>query len=141
MPAQSYQKPKKTSPPPREDHSLAAVSHLSILTALIIGPFCMAIPLIIWLMENNKTGGSKKLIFEAKQAFFYQLAVFLITAVFGIVVGILSIILVGLLLIPVLAILPLAGIVYGVYGGIKVWHGELFRYKYIADLIETEGKK
>jgi len=139
MPTQNTQKPKTTTPA-KDDNTLAALSHFSIITALIIGPFCMAIPLIIWLLENNKPKGSKNLIFEAKQAFFYQLAVFLITAAFGIVVGILSIILVGLLLIPVLVILPLAGIAYGVYGGIKVSQGESFRYKYVTDFIETNTK-
>ena len=138
MPAKDTQKPKKSTPPPKEDNTLAALSHFSILACFIIGPFCIAIPLIIWLLEQNKPKASKKLVFEAKQAFFYQLALFLASIVLGVIAGILTIIVIGLLLIPILGILFLAGVAYGVYGGIKVSQGEEFRYKYVTDFIETK---
>lgn len=138
MPAQSTPKPKKVTPPAKEDNTLASLSHFSILACFIIGPFCVAIPLIIWLLEQNKPKGSKKLIFEAKQAFFYQVALFLATTVLGVIVGVLTIIVIGLILIPLLAIVFLAGVGYGVYGGIKVSQGESFRYKYVTDFVESK---
>ena len=45
--------------------------------------------------------------------------------------------LVGFILIPFLFLLSLAAVVYGIYGGIKVWNGETFRYMYVADFIEA----
>lgn len=97
----------------------------------------MVIPLIIWLLERNKSNKSTQVEFHAKQAFFYQLAVYLIGAVLGIFIGLLSIILIGLLFIPVLILFGMAALIYGAYGGIRVGQGEDFRYIYVADFIEA----
>ena len=129
------QKPKKTGPV-RDLKLLATLSHLSILTIFILGPFCMGIPLIIWLMERSRSDASPLLEFQAKQAFFFQLALILVEAFLGIVVGILSLIVIGVLLIPLLVMLGLAGVVYGVYAGIQVSQEKEFRYFIIADLIQ-----
>jgi uncharacterized Tic20 family protein len=126
--------------PQRNNHLLASVAHLSILTVILIGPFSMAVPLLIWLLERNKADKSSFIEFQAKQAFFFQAAAFVIAAVLGICMGILSIILIGLLLIPVLILFGLAVIVYGVYGGIQVYRGNDFRYIYLADFIEAGSK-
>jgi len=125
---------KKSS---RDPILLSTLAHLSILTVLIIGPFSIVIPLLIWLLERNKPDKSAVIEFHGKQAFFYQAAIYLIMTLFGIITAILSIILVGLLLIPVLILCGIAAIAYGVYGGIRVSQGENFRYIYLADFIET----
>ncbi len=137
MPTQKSVKTTKSKPVPQDNPQLAALAHLSFLTVLVIGPFSMAIPLIIWLLERHKPDKSPLVEFHAKQSFFYQLAIYLITAGLGIVVGILSIIIIGLLLIPLLILFPLVGLVYGVYGGVKVWNGNEFRYILVADFIEV----
>jgi uncharacterized Tic20 family protein len=121
----------------RDPILLSTLAHLSILAVFIIGPVSMVIPLIIWLMERNKTDQSDMIEFQAKQAFFYQAAVYLITTLLGVITGILSIILIGLLFVPVLILFGLAAIVYGVYAGIRVSQGDHFRYIYIADFIEA----
>ncbi len=131
---------KKTPEQPKlkdNNTQLAGLAHFSFLAILILGPFSMAIPLIIWLLERNKEDKSTYVEFQAKQAFFFQLAVYLATAVLGIVVGVLSIILIGLLFIPFLILVPIAGVVYGVYAGIQVWNGKDFRYMYVADFIDA----
>jgi len=97
------------------------------------------VPLLIWLLERNKTDRSKVIEFQAKQAFFYQIAVYLVCLVLGILTGILSIILIGFLLIPVLVIFGIAAIVYGTYAGVKVYHGEDFRYIFVTDFIESRS--
>ena len=130
-------KSTKSKSIPQDNSQLAALAHLSFLTVMIIGPFSIAIPLIIWLLERNKPDKSLLVEFHAKQAFFFQLAVYIITAALGIVVGILSIIVIGLLLIPFLILFPLACVIYGIYGGVKVWNGEEFRYVYVADFVEA----
>lgn len=139
MSPEKTKKPAKPKPSVKDNSQLAALAHFSILAVLIIGPLSIVIPLIIWLLERNKPDKSVTLEFQAKQAFFYQLAAYLITAVLGVIVGILSIILVGLLFIPVLILFPIAAVVYGIYAGIKVWQGEDFRYIYLADFLEAGG--
>jgi len=116
------------------------LAHLSILTVLVIGPFSMVIPLLIWLLERNKPEKSEFIEFQAKQAFFYQVVVFVIATVLGICIGILSLILIGFLLIPVLVLFALAAMIYGVYAGIQVSQGKAFRYLYVADFMEAGEK-
>lgn len=127
----------KSQPQPKNNTQLASLAHLSFLTVLIIGPFSIVIPLIIWLLERNKPEKSSFVEFQAKQAFFYQLAIYLITAILGALVGILSIIIIGLLFIPLLILFPIVAVIYGVYAGIQVWSGIEFRYIYLADFIEA----
>jgi uncharacterized Tic20 family protein len=127
----------KTKSKAKDNPQLAALAHLSILTALFMGPLSMAIPLVIWLLERNKPDKSAYVEFQAKQAFFFQVAVLIIFAAVGLVVLVLSFILIGLLLIPVLILVPLAGVAYGVYAGVKVWNGEKFRYIYLADFLDA----
>ena len=139
MTPEKSKKPVKPKPSTKENTQLAALAHLSILTLLLLGPLSMIIPLIIWLLERNKPDKSASLEFQAKQAFFYQLAAYLITAILGIIVGVLSIILIGLLFIPVLILFPVAALIYGIYAGVKVWQGEDFRYIYLADFLDAGG--
>lgn len=131
-PLKSQEKNKKGEVP-----LLATLSHLSILTIFIIGPFSLLIPLIIWLSERSKAEGSGFVEFHAKQAFFYQLAGYLIAVVLAIVIGILSFILIGLLLVPLLILFGLAFVAYGVYAGIRVAQGEDFKYLFISDYVSA----
>jgi len=57
------------------------------------------------------------------------------------VVFILTFVFVGLLLIPFLILFILGAIGYGVYGGLQVWQGRDFRYKYVTDAIEKTTNK
>ncbi|MFH1940794.1 MAG: DUF4870 domain-containing protein [bacterium] len=131
----------KKQEPPQDNFLLASFAHFSILTVLLLGPFSIVIPLIIWLMERNKPDKSSFVEFQAKQAFFFQLILYLATFALGVVVAILSIILIGILLIPFLLLFPLAGVVYGIIGGVRVSQGENFRYFWVADFIEAGRKK
>ncbi len=128
---------KTTKKPSRDPILLSTLAHLSILASLVIPFFAMVIPLLIWLLERNKADRSDMIEFHGKQAFFYQVAVYLITVLLGIITAILSLVLVGDLLIPILIIFPIVAIAYGVYGGIRVSQGENFRYIFIADFIEA----
>ena len=139
MTADTNQKPVKKEKA-RDTKLLASLAHFSILTVFIIGPFSLAVPLILWLTERNRSDKSSDVEYHAKQAFFYQAAAYVASAVLGILIGILSIILIGLLLIPVLILFGLAVVVYGVYGGIQVNQGREFRYMCVADFIDAGDK-
>ena len=141
MTTETKRPPQKTEASASHSTLLASLAHFSILTVIIIGPFSMAVPLIIWLLERNKPEKSTFTEFQAKQAFFYQAAVYVIATVLGICVGILAIILIGVLLIPVLVLFGLAAVIYGVYAGFQVSQGKNFRYIYVADFMEAGVKK
>jgi uncharacterized Tic20 family protein len=120
----------------RDPALLSAVAHVSILAFFIMGPLTVIIPLVIWLSERNRPKRSELVEFHARQAFFYQSAVYLAGIAAGAVVGILTLVFVGLLLIPFLILFFLAAIAYGVYGGAQVWQGREFRYRYLTDYLE-----
>jgi uncharacterized Tic20 family protein len=120
---------------------LSAVSHASILAFFLMGPLTVIIPLIIWLSERNRAERSELLEFHARQAFFFQCVVYLLSIAAGVVVFILTFVFVGLLLIPFLILFILGAIGYGVYGGLQVWQGHEFRYKFVTDTIERTTNK
>jgi len=120
---------------------LSAIAHASILAFFIMGPLTVIIPLIIWLSERNRAERSESIEFHARQAFFFQSFVYLAAITAGIVVFILTFIFVGLLLIPFLILFVLGAVGYGVYGGLQVWQGREFRYRYVTDFIEKTAKK
>jgi uncharacterized Tic20 family protein len=120
---------------------LSAIAHGSSLAFFIMGPLTVIIPLIIWLSERNRPERSELVEFHSRQAFFFQAFVYLAGIASGIVVFILTFVFVGLLLVPFWIIFMLGAIGYGVYGGLQVWQGREFRYKYVTDFIERTAKK
>ena len=116
----------------KEDNRIAALAHFSIAAFVIAGPLSICIPLLIWLLERNKTNPLEDVIFEAKQAFFYQCCIYVIAAIIGCIIAILSLIFIGKLMIPFFIIAGLLAIAYGIYGGVQTWNGKKFRYPYIA---------
>lgn len=124
---------------PTDDNTVlwAMLSHVSIALALILGPFCVLFPLIVWQVEKGKENPSKMLLFQSKQAFYYQLFVMLAGLVLGVVITILSLIIIGFLIVPIAIIIGIAALVYGIYAGIKVWQGEDdFKYYYLGDYLK-----
>lgn len=118
-----------TAPPPppagvapQEDRTLALVVHLSGIVAGFI------LPLIIWLV--NKDNPAKTwLNDQSKEALNFQITVFI--AAF--VSGILTMILIGFLLLPVIAI---ANLVLCILAGIKANEGVSYRYPFALRLIK-----
>ena len=131
--------PKKKTTQSKDPALVASLAHFSILLVLIIGPFSILVSLLIWLLERSKPDRSKVIEFQGKQAFYYQAVVYLISLILGGLIGILSIIVIGVLLVPVLVIFGIAAIVYGTYAGVKVSQGDKFRYIYVADFIESQS--
>jgi uncharacterized Tic20 family protein len=129
----------ETSPLSQDERLMALGAHAA-LAAFFMGPFCIAIPLLIWLFNQNKEKPSEFVIFQAKQAFFYQLAVYIGMLILSAITALLSLVIIGYILIPVVALAGIAAIVYAVYAAIQVWNGKSFRYMYVADFIEAGEK-
>jgi uncharacterized Tic20 family protein len=154
--------------PTSNERIWAALAHASVLLtfvlavstgglAIILGAL---VPLVIWLAFRDR---SRFVAFHAMQASVFQLAAVLAwvaLAIVGVIVLIpvwlvtilLMLVLIGFLLLPValvltvalpaaLVIMPLAVLVYGLYGAFEVYVGRDFRYWKVADWIERRGMK
>jgi uncharacterized Tic20 family protein len=147
----------------REEMNWAALAHASILLTLLLGISTGGIaailgpivPAIIWYAFRDKSEYVEE---QARQATIFQLAgilALLTLAIVGailvaagwVVSAVLVILLVGLLLLPVMAIvtllwgvaivaLPIAQVVYGCYAAVETYSGRPFRYRWIADQID-----
>ena len=159
---------KTETGPSSNERIWAALAHASVLLtfalgissgglAVILGAL---VPLVIWLAFRDR---SRFVAFHAMQASVFQLAAILawvVLAIAGVIILIpvwavtilLLLVLIGLLLLPValaltialpaaLVIMPLAVLVYGLYGAFEVYAGRDFRYWKVADWIERRGMK
>ena len=122
------------APPPTQDEkTIAGLCHFAILLSMLVGPLCILVPLIVWLIEKDKPARSEFITFHAKQALFYQIAVICILAGSFIIALILTFVLIGLLLYPLIFLAGVAAVVYGIVGGINVLQGKSFVYYYVGN--------
>ncbi len=129
---------------PSEERTWAMLAHLSVLLNLVTGFFGVGAALLIYLLYKDR---SRYVAYQALQSFFFQLIFwagggFLIGATWT-VVGMLSVVIIGIFLIPVAILLtilflvmPALAIVYGIIGGLQCSDGEDFRYWLIGDWVE-----
>lgn len=109
---------------------LAHVSTFLNLFTLFLGPVAA---LVIWLVYRDR---SREVAFQALQSAWYQAAWLVVLGAGWAVTGLLTLVLIGFLLIPVMALITLVPFVHAGYAAYKVGKGEEFRYPLIADLIE-----
>lgn len=125
-----------------EDEKLwAALAHLSVLLNLITGFLGPVVALVIYLAYRDR---SRFIAFQAMQSFIFQLVFWvgggILAGVVWTITGLLSVILIGLCLIPValvVSILPVFALVYGVVAAIQVYQGDNFRYWLVAEWTES----
>ena len=126
---------------PSDERTWAMLAHLSVLLNLVTGFLGVAAALIIYLIYKDR---SRYVAYQAMQAFLFQLVFWagggLLIGAMWAVVGALSAILVGILLIPfavlltlVFLLMPILALAYGVAGGVQCSSGEDFRYWLIGD--------
>jgi uncharacterized Tic20 family protein len=90
--------------------------------------------------------------FQSLQALVFQIAVLVVTIILGILVfffwtiaGILTAVGIGCCLMPfalvltfVVILVPLAGLIYGLYGAIECYNGKDFEYWLVADFLKGQ---
>lgn len=138
------------------------LAHLTALLSLLAGTLTsglgsvvtLLVPLAMYLYFSNR---SRYVAFHALQATVFQAAAAIVIVVLGalvggtiavawVVAGVLSMVLIGLLLMPValgitivgggaLAIAPFAAVAYALYGAYLVTEGRDFRYWLIGDAV------
>ena len=117
----------------QDERTWSMLAHLSVLLNIVTGIGGPIAALIIWLVYRDR---SRRVSFHALQSLWYQVAWAVILFVGWFVTGILSIIFIGLLLIPVMLIATLVPFVHQCYAAYKVYQGVDYRYPIIADMID-----
>jgi uncharacterized Tic20 family protein len=121
---------------PQEERTWSIVAHLSVLAGLV-GLMPLG-ALIIWLVYKDR---SPRVGFHALQALWYQIAWLVILVAGWFVTFILSFVVIGLLLIPVMLLASLVPFVHGCYAAYKVNQGVDYRYPFIADRIDGGARR
>ena len=109
----------------------AMFSHLSALLALVIGlPFVG--PLLIYMIKKDD---HPFIADQARESLNFNLSFFIYAIVLGITTFVLSLILIGLLLIPVFFGLVIAWLILAIVAAMKANNGEAYRYPLTLRLI------
>ncbi|MFT3755636.1 MAG: DUF4870 domain-containing protein [Pseudoxanthomonas sp.] len=107
---------------PQEDRTIGLLTHLSGILAGFI------VPLIIWLINKDKPEKAW-LTDQSKEALNFQITV----AIALVACVVLSVVLIGALLLPVVG---LVNLVFCILGGIKANEGVTYRYPFALRLIK-----
>jgi len=128
---------------PSEERTWAMLAHLSVLLNMVTGFLGVFAALLIYLLFRDR---SRYVAYQSLQAFLFQLIWWggggVIIGITWAIVGILSIFLIGVVLIPValiitavVALMPLAALIYGVIAGVQTNQGQDFQYWLIGDWV------
>lgn len=105
--------------------------HLTALSGLVV-PFGNVVgPLIIWQMKRNEFPSVDE---HGKEALNFQLSIIIYTAIA--VMGMMFLCFVGMLLIPFVFGVPIAGMILCVIAGVKANDGVAYRYPFNLRLIK-----
>jgi uncharacterized Tic20 family protein len=121
--------PMATTAPPvaraaSDPRQWAMIAHLSALAGLFIG-FNFLGPLLVYLIKKDDDPFIED---QAKEALNFNLSVFLYLVVLGIATFVLTLVLIGLLLIPVIGAGVIAWVVFVIVAAVKANGGEAYRY-------------
>jgi uncharacterized protein len=115
----------------QDERTWSVVAHLSVLAGLV-GLMPLG-ALAIWLVYKDR---SRRVRFHALQALWYQVAWLVILVVGWFATFVLSLVVIGLLLVPVMLVASLVPFVHGCYAAYRVNQGEDYRYPFVADRID-----
>jgi uncharacterized Tic20 family protein len=118
---------------PKDERTWSVLAHLSVFLNLITGFLGPVGALVIWLMYKEQ---SPRISFHALQSLWYQVAWMVILAIGWTVSAILTVVLIGFLLFPVMAILTVVPFIHMGYAAYKVSQGVDYRYPFVADMID-----
>lgn len=122
---------------PGDENTWSVLSHLTIFLNVFTGFLGPVAALVIWLVYRDR---SPRISFHALQSLWYQVAWMVLLTVGWTVSGILTLVLIGFLLFPVMALLTLVPFVHAAYAAHKVGEGVDYRYLWTADMVGGERK-
>ena len=107
------------------ERTWSILAHLSIFLNIFTGFLGPVAAFVIWLVYRDR---SSRVAFHALRSLWYQLAWLVIISVGWTVAGILTAVLIGFLLFPVMLILTLAPFAHATYAAYKVSRDKDYRY-------------
>jgi uncharacterized Tic20 family protein len=117
----------------QEEKTWSILAHLSIFLNLFTGFLGPVAALVIWMVYRDR---SPRVAFHALQSMWYQIGWLVLLGVGWAFTGLLTLILIGFLLVPVMALLTIVPFVQATYAAYRVGRGADYRYPFVADLIE-----
>ncbi len=124
----------RTTMSTQDERTWSILAHLSMFLNLVTGFLGPVAALIIWLVYRDR---SQKVAFHALQSMWYQIGWLVILAAGWALTGLLTLVLVGFLLMPIMAIVSVVPFVHAGYAAYKVSKGEDYRYPFAADLVKA----
>jgi len=116
----------------RDEYTWAALAHLSVFLNLVTGLLGPVAALVIWAVYKDR---SPRISFHALQSLWYQVAWMVILAVGWTVTALLTVVLVGFLLIPVMIVVSFVPFFHMAYAAYRVYQGDDYRYPFVAGLV------
>ncbi|HJQ29736.1 MAG TPA: DUF4870 domain-containing protein [Rubrobacter sp.] len=117
----------------QDERTWSVLAHLSMFLNLFTGFLGPVAALVIWLVYRDR---SQRVAFHALESMWYQIGWLVILAAGWTITALLTIVLVGFLLIPVMAIVSVLPFAHAAYTAYRVSQGEDYRYPFAADLLE-----
>jgi uncharacterized protein len=128
-----------------EERTWSLLAHLSVLLNLITGFAGPIAALVVYLIYKDR---SRTVAYHALQAMIFQLIWWygggLLIGAMWAIVGALSAIVIGVVLIPfallftlVFALLPMGAVIYGIIAAIQVNQGQDFKYWLVGDWVRS----
>ena len=117
----------------KEENTWSVLAHLSVFLNLFTGFLGPVAALVIWLVYKDR---SPRVSFHALQSLWYQVAWIMILAIGWTMAGILTVVLIGFLLFPMMIVATVVPFVHMGYAAYQVNQGVDYRYPLVADLID-----
>ena len=116
----------------QDERTWSVLSHLSMFLNMLTGFLGPVAALMIWLVYKDR---SQKVAFHALESMWYQIGWLVILAVGWTITGLLTMILIGFLLIPVMAVVSVVPFVHAGYAAYRVSKDDEYRYPFAANLV------
>jgi uncharacterized protein len=123
----------RTTMEEREEKTWSGLAHLSIFLNVFTGFLGPVAAFIIWLVYRDR---SQTVAFHALQSAVYQAGWLLILAVGWTITGLLTVVLVGFLLMPLMLVVSVVPFAHAVYAAYRIANGHEFRYPLAADMVD-----
>jgi uncharacterized Tic20 family protein len=125
--------PQPPSASENETRTWCMACHLSALAGFVVPLGSLLGLLLVWQIKKKEIPAVDP---HGKASLNFQITAVLITLIAGVLAFALSFVCIGFLLIPVVALVPIAAMIFAIIAGIKANNGEEYRYPFMWELIK-----
>ena len=118
----------------QDERTWSILAHLSMFLNLVTGFLGPVAALVIWLVYRDR---SPRVAFHALQSMWYQIGWLVILAICGTVTALLTLVIIGFVLIPVMAVVSVVPFAQAGFAAYRVSKGEGYRYPFAANLVDN----